>query len=367
MKLLTFYLPQFHEIPENNTAWGKGFTEWVNVKKARPLFYGHYQPREPLNKNFYNLLEKDTIKKQADMAKEYGVGGFCFYHYWFGSKRMVLEKPVEILLNDKSIDIPFCFSWANESWTKTWHGAGGEKEVLMQQRYEGEEDWNAHYEYFSKYFKDSRYIKVDNKPMLLIYRVNSIRPFNKMVDFWNRRAIEDGFDGIYIVSMLTSDIMTVKNKRISATVDFEPGKSRRNLGMEKRAKDTIKAELREKYGNSKLINRFICNVDDYDELNKVMVNAPHEKNQFRGAFVNYDDTPRRGNKGIIYKGSSPEKFQKYLSMQIKKSKEENKEFLFINAWNEWGEGNYLEPDERYGFKYLEAVRNALKKESGDKV
>lgn len=182
MKLISFYLPQFHEIPENNDAWGNGFTEWTNVKKAQSLYLGHYQPRIPLHNNYYNLLNVHTMEWQDRLARKVGIYGFCFYHYWFNG-RLVLEKPVENWLKDKKIKTNFCFAWANEPWTKTWHGAGGNKEILIPQTYGGQEEWKAHYNYFRKFFMDIRYIKVQNRPMLLIYKLKNISNFNKMISF----------------------------------------------------------------------------------------------------------------------------------------------------------------------------------------
>ena len=339
MKLFAYYLPQFHEIEENNRAWGKGFTEWENVKSATKLFEGHYQPREPLNDNYYNLLNIDTIKWQVELAKKYGIEGFCFYHYWFKDGKHVLEKPSELLLENKDIDIQFCFSWANEPWTKTWHGAAGEKEVLIEQRYGKEEQWEEHFKYLLPFFKDKRYIKIDNKPVLLIYQINKIGCFNKMIDCWNLLAEKSGFSGVYIVDMLTSDGKIARNKRVSASVDFEPGKSKRK----------------------KMIEDECLNIQDYDEVCQRMLSQEHSENEWRCMFVNYDDTPRRHEKCIVYQGSTPQKFGKYLQAALKKSESEKSRYFFINAWNEWGEGNYLEPDKKYGYEYLQAVRNALDK------
>ncbi|WP_418967025.1 glycoside hydrolase family 99-like domain-containing protein [Butyribacter intestini] len=338
-KIIAYYLPQFHEIEENNRAWGKGFTEWDNVKKAVPLFEGHNQPREPLNDNYYNLLDIDTIQWQVNLAKKYGIYGFCFYHYWFRDGKHVLEKPAELLLGHKEVDIQFCFSWANEPWTKTWHGAAGEKEVLIEQRYGKEEQWEEHFKYLLPFFKDKRYIKIDNKPVLLIYQINKIGCFNKMIDCWNLLAEKSGFSGVYIVDMLTSDGKIARNKRVSASVDFEPGKSKRK----------------------KMIEDECLNIQDYDEACQRTLSQEHSENEWRCMFVNYDDTPRRHEKGIVYQGSTPQKFGKYLQATLVKSKNEKSRYVFINAWNEWGEGNYLEPDKKYGYEYLQAVRNALDK------
>ncbi len=354
MKLIAFYLPQFHEIPENNDAWGKGFTEWTNVKKTYPLFLGHNQPRVPLHNRYYNLLENGVIEWQTNLAKKAGIYGFCFYHYWFNG-RMVLEKPVEMLLNNKKIDFHYCFSWANEPWTKTWHGAKGEKEILIPQTYGNEEEWEAHYDYFRDYFKDKRYIKEKNRPILLIYHLRSVSRFNDMIRYWNECAKRDGFDGIFLVSMNTCYEHVMKSRWVNWTVDFEPSKISR---------DAIKVSsiFKPKDARSLLWNRFGIRQIHYAEANKKMLMKSHEKNHFRTVFVDYDDSPRRGVRALVTKGSTPRRFGKYLKEAIRLSKKEENEYLFINAWNEWGEGNYLEPDIRNGYGYLEQIKRVLKRD-----
>lgn len=333
MKLIAHYLPQFHEIPENNDAWGNGFTEWVNVKRAKKIFGNQYQPREPLNDNYYSLLDIRTMEWQADLANEAGIYGFCFYHYWFNG-RMVLEKPVLKLLSNRSVNMRYCFAWANEPWTKTWHGAGGDKEILIPQKYGMQEEWERHYQYFLPYFKDDRYIKENHSPMLLIYRLRNIPEFNQMIRYWNRRAVEDGFHGIYLVSMNVGREHVWMSRWVDATVDFEP--------------NTTKYEL---YGGTGGNQKIL----DYDAICRKMLEKPHAKNYFRTLFVDYDDTPRRGECGIYTVNASPEKFGRYLSESIALSLGEGNEYLFLNAWNEWGESNYLEPDKRWQYDYLREI------------
>ena len=193
MKIIAFYLPQFHEIPENNKWWGKGFTEWVNVKKARPLFENHNQPRVPLNKNYYNLLDEKTQKEQVKLANDYGLYGFCFYHYWFDGK-LLLEKPVEKFLKNKSLDTHFCICWANEHWTNAW--ANKEAKVLIEQKYGNKKEWKDHFDYLLNFFKDDRYIKENNKPLLVIYRPELIDCLKEMLEFWDEEAKKHGFAGL---------------------------------------------------------------------------------------------------------------------------------------------------------------------------
>lgn len=344
MKIIAYYLPQFHEIEENNRSWGKGFTEWENVKKSKKLFDGHNQPRQPLNNNYYNLLDIDTIKWQVELAKKYGVYGFCYYHYWFRDGKHVLEKPCEILLAHKEIDMPFCFSWANEPWTKTWHGAKGEKEILIEQRYGNKKQWREHFEYLLPFFKDSRYISINGKPVFLIYHINQIGCFNQMIDYWNELCIENGIAGMYIIDMLTADGKISRNKRVSASVAFEPGRALRKKGKDETEKPIVR---------------------NYDNIYMEMLSSNYNKNVYRTAFVDYDDSPRRGSNGIVFNGSTPEKFGMYLQKTIELSEKEEKNYIFVNAWNEWGEGNYLEPDENNKYAYLEALQKALKKQFSD--
>lgn len=362
VKLIAFYLPQFHEIPENNQWWGKGFTEWVNVKKARPVYFGHNQPRVPLNNNYYDLSDKKVMEHQMDLAAKSGIYGFCFYHYWFNGKKM-LEKPAEQILENKNAKLPFCFAWANEPWTKTWHGPGGEKEVLIRQQYGEQVDWDEHYQYLSTFFKDNRYIKKDNKPMLLIYRINEMKKYHQMFQRWNQLAKEQGFAGVYIISMTAWKESQAKSKFISAKTDFVPGKWLRNqdYSLEKQ----VRKYLYEKFPNINFWNRVMCNHYSYSKINQQFLNQEHKKNEFRCAFVDFDDSARRGKNSTIFIGSTPRKFEKYLKENIKKSQQEENEFLFINAWNEWGEGNYLEPDKKYGYGYLNAVKRATRKSNNE--
>ncbi len=351
MKLISFYLPQFHEIPENNDAWGRGFTEWTNVTKSKPLFLGHNQPRIPLGGNYYNLLDDGVMEWQTALARKYGIYGFCLYHYWFNG-RLVLEKPAQRLLGNEGIDFHYCFAWANEPWTKTWHGAGGNKEILIPQTYGGEEEWSRHYAYFRPFFHDRRYIKEGGRPMLLIYRLRNIPHFNDMIRYWNTRAREDGFQGLFIVSMNVCREHVAKSIWVDGSVDFEPNRTKSEmLGTE--------SAVAPKEKGGWLWNRFAVKAIQYDAINREMLRTPHEKNHFRTVFVDYDDSPRRGVRAVVTRGASPEKFGRYLKATLRQSLEEGNEYVFLNAWNEWGEGNYLEPDKRHGHSYLEKVRKCM--------
>jgi len=356
-KVIAFYLPQYHEIPENNKWWGKGFTDWVNVKKAKPLFIGHYQPREPLNDNYYDLSDVNVMKWQAKLAKKCGIYGFCYYHYWFHGK-LLLEKPLENMLRDKDVDIPFCLSWANEPWARTWDGK--DTDILMPQEYGGKEDWKKHFEYLVKFFKDDRYIKINNKPMLLIYRTGNIPNVNEMVNYWRELAINYSFDGIYLAETLNGfqDKVFVKNS--SAVVEFEP-----NYTLRIYNKNKIKYifhRIRNKY--YKLRSKSPTLIMDYDLMWKMILNKEPAKfgnrKTFIGGYVGWDNTPRKKEKGAVHINFDIDKFKRYFQQLVNKAAIYKSDFIFINAWNEWAEGAYLEPDKKYKYKILEIIRDSLK-------
>lgn len=358
MRTIAFYLPQFHEIPENNNWWGEGFTEWTNVRKAKKMFPFHYQPHVPAHDEYYNLLDDNVIERQMKLARKYGIDGFCFYHYWFAGHKL-LEKPIERVLNNAGAFLPFCLAWANEPWTRTWHGAKGDKEVLIGQKYGGETEWKEHFNYLLPFFKDKRYIKEEGKPIFLIYKAGYMGNAGRMFEVWNEMAKMNGFEGMYFIKMQTGSDRDLKNKFLQKTVDFEPGRAKRERSggrlwfIEKR--EQFLNLLREDF----LFNGFLCEYMSYDSINRAMLDRTHKKGEYRGIFVNYDDTPRRGRKGLIIVGSTPKKFSRYLVEGLQKSIEEGNDLFFINAWNEWGEGNHLEPDKRYGYAYLHAVRKAV--------
>lgn len=357
MKIIAYHLPQFHEIEENNRWWGKGFTEWTNTKKSKPLYKGHNQPREPLDENYYNLLDKKTMEWQQKISTENGVYGFCYYHYWFNGSK-ILEKPVENLLNWKDIKQNFCFCWANHDWKKTWNGT---QEMLMKQEYGQKKEWKEHFEYLVKFFKDERYIKLQNKPLFVLYRAKDIIDCDEMISFWNELALENGFAGIYIVESLNVKNETSILKNSIGVTLREPNYSMVNLNIIQKVINKLKREylsIPTKYDYEKLCKSSL-------KLSKKF--KASEKALFLGSFVGWDNTPRHSIRGRVAEKSTPEKFKKYLSKQIKLSEElkQKDKIIFLNAWNEWAEGMYLEPDKKIGFGFLKALKEALnqKKES----
>lgn len=379
MKIIAFYLPQFHDIPENDEWWGKGFTEWVNVRKAKPLFDGHNQPRVPLNNNYYNLLDDDIKIWQSKIAKEHGIYGFCYYHYWFNGK-LLLEKPMEQMLKNKAIDMPFCICWANEPWTKAWVN---EKEVLIPQFYGGPNEWKEHFEYLYPFFSDNRYITIEGKPLMIIYRAEVITKLNDMLDYWNELAREKGLSGLtYAYQEPTFDLMTDKDdSRFDYNIEYQPGYAWIDMTTQSRLKSSaLWAELRAlkrkayNYFEKKKgfdLHRYLQPkkkrggpiIADYDDVWKfVLKRTPENEKCIPGAFVDWDNTPRRQKNGRVFVGATPEKFEKYITKQIERARNiYKKDFMFIFAWNEWAEGGYLEPDKKNGYRYLEAIKRALEK------
>ncbi|MEI6728538.1 MAG: glycoside hydrolase family 99-like domain-containing protein [bacterium] len=356
MKIYALYLPQFHKIPENNSWWGEGFTEWVNVKAAKPLFKNHKQPRVPLNEDYYDLEDADVLKKQFDLAREYGISGFCFYHYWFNGK-LLLEKPVEKLLQNKDIKAEYFFSWANEPWTRAWDGKTGV--VLIPQEYGKEREWLLHYNYLKDFFIDPRYLKINNCPVFVIYKTKSIEDLNSMLNYINSLAIKDGFGGIHFIKTNTQ-IGEVENRYdFKNTFDFEPLLT---FSTPKNIFEKTRYHLRNlvvKINPFGLGKKFQLSFHYFDRLWRIILNRKIDKNKFLGAFVDWDNTPRKNFRGTVVSNASPKKFQNYLTQQIKRSLENNLDILFINAWNEWAEGAYLEPDKKDGLAYLQAVKSSL--------
>lgn len=351
MKVYALYLPQFHKVPENEAWWGRDFTDWVSTKNGTPLFGGHYQPHIPLNNNYYNLLDHDVMKWQSELMHEYLVDGLCFYHYWFKDGKQMLEKPAQNLLKWKDIEMPFCFCWANTSWARSWakmkdadfwinedevQVTNDGKALLIEQTYGGKKQWKEHFEYLLEFFRDPRYIRVDEKPLVWIYRSDLVDCLEEMASYWRELAVESGLKGIYLIG---SYYQPQNINNLDAAVIYEPGEVLPKVNYFTNPGSDVA-------------------IYDYDQYWKrsIKIDYGGVRTYYTG-LVNYDDTPRQGNNGHVVSGN-PEKFEKWLKILMKKSEERGNEFLFLNAWNEWGEGNHLEPDEKYRYGYLEAIRNA---------
>lgn len=354
-KIIALFLPQFHTIPENDAWWGKGFTEWVNVRKAEPLFEGHEQPRIPLNDNYYDLSKVETLRGQAKIARQYGVYGFCLYHYWFAGGKKLLDKPAEMLLNTPDIDINYCFSWANEPWARTWDGK--KHQVLMPQSYGDETEWRSHFSYLVEFFKDKRYIKEDDRPMFLIYKPQSISHAREMMVLWDRLAIEAGFKGMHFVETLRGGNADSRHLPFKAHMEFEPIRTNYQQSWltlnYKRVRRRVMKRINKLLGTSYLLNTPFS----FNEVASRSLQLKSPNHTYGGVFVGWDNTARRGLESTIIQPPTKEQFKSYLRAKISQTKGEyNEHYVFVNAWNEWCEGAYLEPDRIHNYDYLEAIK-----------
>ncbi len=341
---IAIYLPQFHPIPENDVAWGKGFTEWTNVKRAKPLFDGHYQPHIPHESvGYYDLRDPEVLIKQANIAKKYGIFGFAFYHYWFNGKRL-LERPLDNMLNSGSPDFPFLYIWANEPWSKRWDGS--ENNVIQPQRYSYKDDYE-HIQFLCRnIFRDKRYITIDGKPVFIVYRTELLPDVKKTSEIWRKEAKSLGYKDLFLVRVenFNSDINPF-DIGFDASMEFAPDWGCTN------------------YKNS--------NVHDYYlTAEKMSLKADKDFPWFRCVFPGWDNTPRSLNGSMYFINNTPEIFKQFLFRTIKYSErtlQENSRFIFINAWNEWGEGCHIEADKKNEYKYLQSVKDALDQSSDDNI
>lgn len=350
--VLANYLPQFHPIPENDKWWGKGFTEWTNVKKAQPLFLGHEQPIYPGELGYYDLRDIEVREQQSSLAKNHGVTGFAYWHYWFGKGKQLLEKPFDEVLESRRPDLPFCLAWANESWTGVWHGL--KDSVLMEQKYPGKEDYTKHFNHVLKAFKDDRYIKIENKPLFIVYLPHLLPNARAFSDLWNELAIKNGFDGMYFIGIHYAgwdhekdgfDLKSVHPFPQYVAMFEQSGKRKRmNQTFNK-----IFGKLKTTYQYKDLVKHY-----DYNWIKT--------KDCIPSVLPNWDNTPRSEKRGWIIQGSSPERFGPHFKqiMETVLAEEHNPHNLvLIKSWNEWAEGNYIEPDKKWGKGYLEAIKATI--------
>jgi lipopolysaccharide biosynthesis protein len=357
LRLIAFYLPQFHPIPENDEWWGKGFTEWTNVARAKPLFKGHYQPHVPADLGFYDLRLPEARLAQADLARDYGLHGFCYYHYWFGAKRL-LQQPFDEVLASGKPDFPFCLCWANENWTRNWDGQNDD--ILMQQQYGGDDD-RRHIKWLVQAFRDRRYIRHDGKPLFLVYRASNLPNPLETTSIWREEARRAGVGELYLCRVESSEIDKSEPASIGfdCSIEFQPDWS--NLGFPIR-RSSLWFQVR-KLG---LSNPIFGNntVYDYRMIVDRMLkrnDPPYER--IRCVTPSWDNSPRRSPRrraATIFMGATPDLYEAWLRAVVAKVRSNGSSpFVFINAWNEWGEGNHLEPCQRWGHGFLEATRRAL--------
>ena len=370
MKVIPVYLPQFHTIPENDEWWGKGFTEWVNVKNARPLFEGHNQPRVPLNNNYYDLSDVETLKWQCKLAKDHGIYGFCMYHYWFNG-HLLLEKPMEMLLTHPEIDIKYCISWANHDWTDGWKASDRAPKILIAHDFDDEQDWVNHFNYMLPFFKDSRYMSENNKPFMVIYIPNIIRKLNKMLDLWTQMAKEAGFDGLTYVYQSAASAYDDNWDRSKFTYGVEMNPQYVNLVFDKKIENIRPGLIKYTQMIKRLlhINRSLMPKRKVKEVKRISYDEcwenilrmkPKAPQMIPCAFTDWDNTPRHRMNGYVYDGVSTEKFKRYFARLVEKAQNEYAtDMIFVFAWNEWSEGGYLEPDELYEDGFLKAIKEVL--------
>lgn len=378
-RVIAFYLPQFHPIPENDKWWGKGFTEWTNVGKAKPLFKGHYQPRIPADLGYYDLRMPEIREAQAEMAREAGIEGFCYWHYWFGNGKMLLERPFYEVLESGKPDFPFCLGWANHSWTtKTWENVKGsyKENIIAEQCYLGDEDYMMHFNYVLKAFKDKRYITVDGMPLFYIFAPMNIPNVSHFINLWQKMAKQNGLKGIYFVASRQSRELkeqtiwnTVRKKiEIDAKAKyqecFDLGFDGVNSRGEYMAEFHVRSllEVSKRWLMRKLFNKATLTICKQSDINKFLyVDADRMENVYPTLIPNFDRSPRAGKRAHIYVDSSPKLFKEQIrtALCLIEGRAEEHRILFLQSWNEWAEGNYVEPDLRYGHGYLDVLKDMI--------
>jgi hypothetical protein len=350
MKIIAFYLPQYHPIQENNEWWGNGFTEWTNVSKARPLYTGHYQPQIPADLGFYDLRLSEVREEQAEMAKAYGIDAFCYYHYWFNGK-MLLERPFNEVIRSGKPHQEFCLCWANENWTRRWDGMN--QQVLIEQNY-ADYDPAEHIKWLSEAFQDQRYIKVNNKPLFLVYRASDIPNLREVISAWRIEVKKYGVEDMYVCCANNSQnilsIQEIEAAGFDAIYDFTP-----NL-----------KDFREELSVSTIPG---LNILSYKKIVERDMEKKNDGNitAFPCVFPSWDNSPRRNNNATIIQNEDANLYAKWLGYSIDRVKQykDEEQIVFINAWNEWGEGCHLEPDLKHGHMFLEATKHAIQGKRGD--
>lgn len=378
-RVIAYYLPQYHPIPENDKYWGKGFTEWINVAKAKPLFKGHDQPRIPADLGFYDLRLPEIREEQARLAREAGIEGFCYWHYWFGNGKELLERPFNEVVDSGKPDFPFCLGWANHEWsTKTWTASGKSKLVIAAMEYPGEKDYLLHFKKYLKAFKDERYIRVDGKLLFIIFAPLDMPDFPEFKNTWNRLAIENGLNGFHFVGV-TSNFFLARNKdkgyytaqKIDqqASINYQRVFDMGFDGINSRG--AVRANVLSDGFVYYYFKRFLMQLGvhanvriKYEDIIKhYYVKEDRWENVYPTIIPNFDRTPRAGwnTNGLWYK-STPKLFVQQIEKALKliERKDSEHKILFLQSWNEWGEGNYMEPDQTWGHQYLDALNEALK-------
>lgn len=349
-RAIAFYLPQFHPIPENSEWWGPGFTEWTNAARARPLFHGHQQPHLPADLGFYDLRLPESRAAQSELAIAHGVEAFCYWHYWFGKGSRILERPFTEVLESGSPGISFCLGWANQSWTGIWHAAGDK--VLREQTYPGAEDDQAHFDALLPAFRDPRYLRVDGKPVFYVFRPEELPNAAEFIERWQAMARAAGLDGLYLVAEV-SDLLGRGARYTGVAADgFDSGVYVR-LPAERTRATTLRMRARRKLGGPETYP-YSTDPALWDAVRADPKLQP-------SLYPNWDNTPRSGARGLVLTGSSPDAFAINLEHAVGTlaPRRAQERLLWIKSWNEWAEGNYLEPDLEHGRAWVETLRDGL--------
>ena len=368
-RLIAFYLPQFFPIPENDEWWGPGFTEWTNVAKAKPLFPGHWQPHLPADLGFYDLRVPETRARQASLAREAGVEGFAYWHYWFGNGRRILERPFNEVLISGEPDFPFCLAWANQSWTGIWHGSPNT--TLLEQLYPGPDDFRAHFEWCLGAFRDPRYMRVDGKPIFILFAPHDMPSTVDFIGQWRQLAEQAGLPGLYFVAISNAFAPNVNPYRhpiyepFDAVTPLVPqdyiygvGRARRH-SLPRLAKELNFGGRLNKLKPVRF--RRPTRIEYTDVVAHALDDMPPGRRYLPSVLPNWDNTPRSKHRGVVYENSSPALFGHYLEKALRHvaTHPTSERIIFLKAWNEWAEGNYVEPDATFGHAYLEVLRQTL--------
>ena len=359
-RVIAMYLPQFHPIPENDDVWGKGYTEWINVAQAKPLFKGHIQPRIPADLGFYDLRVPEVREEHAQLAKDGGLEGFMYWHYWFGNGKRLLERPFDEVLMSGKPDFPFCLGWANHHWkTSTWTTLKNFRKdgMICEQTYPGDEDYIAHFNYCLKAFKDHRYIKVDGKPFFLVYNAKDIPDCKHFFDLWNKLARENGFPGMHFVGLSDSWENAIDGEfKLGYNAVAHSGKWVAETKAKGKYTKLIEHKIRRKLD--------IVPLDkyDYQKLYKDLI-TERDKEEFIYPCIipGWDRSPRSGRRAVIWYNNTPEYWKKHVQMAVDavQNKEDEHKIIILRSWNEWGEGNFVEPDKLWGHAFLDSLKEVL--------
>jgi lipopolysaccharide biosynthesis protein len=361
-RLIAFYLPQFHPIPENDLWWGNGFTEWTSVARARPLFPGHRQPNLPADLGFYDLRVPEVRQAQADMARAHGIEGFCYWHYWFGNGRRLLERIFNEVLESGKPDFPFCLAWANESWNRSWQGQANQ--TLIEQTYPGDADYRAHFQFLLRAFRDPRYIRVDGKPLFVIYNPHKLPDARNVIAGWKKMALEAGLPGLFVPGVCHEDV-SLEEHGLDARIPPQPATF---MELKKDGRPATRppriVRAMKKIWNMLTPRVAMPNIYSYRRKADILVNLPPcDSRVIPCAMPNWDYTPRsrKLDRCVVFRDASPELYRRVLRKALADvaGRPPDQRLVFLKSWNEWAEGNHLEPNEHFGHAFLQVTKEEV--------